>query len=470
MNDRRKKALARYEATRQEHVDDLASLVRIPSCSFETWEDFSPALMNQSALAVKALLERRGFSGCRLLEVEGAHPYVYGEARSADPKAPTVLLYAHHDVQPPGDPEKWKSGAFEPTVRDGRLYGRGTADDKAGIILHSAACDAWTHGGGGLPLNLKVLIEGEEEIGSDHLPVLLRTHRQLLQADAIVLTDTGNFDAGLPSVTTALRGLVVVDVEVQGLKSALHSGMWGGPVPDPTMALIKALATLVDDRGNIAIPGIAEKVRPLNEAEQKSIAALPTSRELFREQSGLLPGVEILGGDRNPWETNWRQPSLSVNAFQASSRKDARNVLNESAYARVGIRIVPDLDAQEVLEKLTAAIRAAVPWGMHVEVRPNSTGQWWYTDPSHPAFQAAMRALEAGYGKKPVAIGCGGSIGFVEPFSKELGGVPALLVGVEDPLTNAHSENESVNLADLDKGIRSQIHLYAELAVALGKK
>ncbi len=469
MNDRVKKALARYEATRQEHVEDLKNLVRIPSCSFTTWEEFSPEKMRNSALAVKELLEKRGFTGCRLLEVEGAFPYVYGEAKSADPAAPTILLYAHHDVQPPGDPEKWKSGAFEPTERNGRLYGRGTADDKAGIVLHSGACDAWVHGAGGLPLNLKVLIEGEEEIGSEHLSTLLKTHRELLGADAIVLTDTGNFDTGLPTITTSLRGLVVVDVEVSGLKSPLHSGMWGGPVPDPTLALIKGLASLVDEQGNCTIPGIAEKVRPLNAAERESIDSLPTSRELFREQAGMLPGVEILG-DRNPWETNWRQPSLSVNAFQASSRKDARNVLNASAYARVGLRIVPDLDAKEVLEKLTAAIKAAVPWGMHVEVHPHSAGQWWYTDPTHPAFAAAMRALESGYGKKAVATGTGGSIGFVEPFSKELGGVPALLIGVEDPLTNAHSENESVDLSDLDKGIRAQIHLYAELADTLRKR
>lgn len=469
MNDRLQKALARYEATRRDHVEDLKNLVRIPSCSFETWEDFSPELMKRSALAVKELLEKRGFTGCRLLELPGAFPYVYGEA-IADPKAPTLLLYAHHDVQPPGDAEKWKSGAFEPTERDGRLYGRGTADDKAGIILHTGACDAWIHGAGGVPLNLKVLIEGEEEIGSENLPALLRTHRDLLQADAIVITDTGNFDVGLPSITTSLRGVVVVDVEVKGMKSALHSGMWGGPVPDPTLALIKALATLVDDRGNVAIPGIAEKVRPLNAAEQRSIAALPTTPELFREQAGMLPGVELLGGDRNPWETNWRQPSISVNAFQASSRKDARNILNESAYARVGVRIVPDLDPQEVLAALTEAIRKAVPWGMHVEVHAHSAGSWWYTDPTHPAFEAAMKALAAGYGKEAVATGSGGSIGFVDPFSRELGGVPALLIGVEDPLTNAHSENESVYLADLDKGIRSQIHLFHELATVLAKR
>jgi acetylornithine deacetylase/succinyl-diaminopimelate desuccinylase-like protein len=183
----------------------------------------------------------------------------------------------------------------------------------------------------------------------------------------------------------------------------------------------------------------------------------------------MLPGTQILGG-RNPWETNWRQPSISVNAFVASNRKDARNILNDSAWARVGLRIVPDLDADDVLAKLKAAIEKAVPWGMEVNVTPQGGGAWWATDTEHPAFVGAMRALEAGYGKPAVAIGCGGSIGFVEPFAKALGGVPALLIGVEDPYTNAHGENESVSLSDLDKGIRAQIHLYAELAQALAKK
>jgi acetylornithine deacetylase/succinyl-diaminopimelate desuccinylase-like protein len=211
-------------------------------------------------------------------------------------------------------------------------------------------------------------------------------------------------------------------------------------------------------------------VRPLTEQETKSIRALPGNEAHFRKQAGMLEGVQILGAPRHPWETNWRQPSLTVNAFQASSRRDARNIICDSAWARVGVRIVPDLEPSDVLKKLTDAIHKAAPWGLHVEVRPHGTANWWYTDPSHPAFEAAFRALEKGYGTQAVTIGCGGSIPFVAPFARELGGVPALLIGVEDPYTNAHSENESLHLADWEKAIKSAIHLYDELGSTLAAR
>jgi acetylornithine deacetylase/succinyl-diaminopimelate desuccinylase-like protein len=457
-------ALAHYERNAAIYLDELKRLVHIPSVSFPGFPEIE---VNRSAEAVAELLRRRSFTRVEVLKIEGAHPYVYGE-RIEDPALPTVLLYAHHDVQPAGDAEAWKSPPFEPTEREGRLYGRGAADDKAGILTHVAAVDAWVRGAKRLPVNVKLVIEGEEEIGSDHLAAFLDRYRSRLDADAMILTDTSNVETGVPSVTVALRGLVCVEVEVRALDQSVHSGMWGGPVPDPVLALARMLAGLVDGEGRVAIPGVLEKVRPLTPAQREAIEALPVTVEDFRRQARMRPGVRLLG-DRHPLETTWWQPTLSVNAIQASNRKDARNIINDVAWARVGVRLVPDLEPETVRQQLEAALRAAAPWGVEVAITPIAGGAPWITDLGHPAFAAAFTALEKGFGHKALAIGCGGSIGFVEPFARALGGAPALLIGVEDPYSNAHSENESLDLGDFQKAIRSAIHLYAELAGALKK-
>jgi acetylornithine deacetylase/succinyl-diaminopimelate desuccinylase-like protein len=280
----------------------------------------------------------------------------------------------------------------------------------------------------------------------------------------MVLTDAGNWDTGVPALTTLLRGIVVAEIELRGLETPLHSGMWGGPIPDPVMALARMLSTLVDAGGRIAVPGMLEDVRPLTGADRAEFERLPTTADEFRRQARLLPGVRLLGEWITPWQPVWRQPSLTVNAIQAASRAQAANIICDSAWARVGVRIVPDQQPEKVQKALIDHLQKQVPWGLQAEIKSEHTGRWWTTEPTGPVFDKARAALARGYGREPLMIGCGGTIPFVDPFARALGGVPALLVGVEDPYTNAHAENESLHLGDFDKAIASQIHLLALLA------
>ena len=445
-------------------LGDLKSLARIPSVSFP---GFPPEELEKSAEAVASLMKTRGLENVKILRVPGAHPYVYGERLKA-PGKPTLLLYAHHDVQPPGREELWKTSPFEPVKKDGpggsRLYGRGTADDKAGIIVHTSAVAAFLEVLGELPLNVKVVIEGEEEIGSSHLSQFLEAYRELLDADILVLTDTTNFDCGVPALTVALRGMVGVGVEVRALNKTVHSGMWGGPLPDPAMALCKMLSTLVDEKGQIAIPGVLDQVKPISKEEAKELSQIPYDEAEFRKQSGMLPGVPFLKSPVSPVVQVWRLPSLTVNAIQASSRAQPGNIINDSAWAKVTLRLVADMNPELVLKLLQDHLKKQLPWGLEVEFHVEACNGAWSTDAKGIAFEAAEKALTEGYGRAPFKIGCGGSIPFVKPFADALGGAPTLLIGVEDPYTNAHGENESVLIEDLKSAVKSQVLLFAELA------
>ncbi|MCC6521799.1 MAG: M20/M25/M40 family metallo-hydrolase [Polyangiaceae bacterium] len=454
-------ALVYLEKNFERTLGDLMDLVRIPSVSTAPAPD---ADMERSAEAVAAWMRRVGLEGVELLRVPGAHPYVYGEWLRAPAGAPTVLLYAHHDVQPVGRLGEWKSPPFEPEVRDGRVYGRGVVDDKAGAAVHFAAIEAYLRSGG-LPINVKVLIDGEEEVSSEHLGPLLEAQRERMAADLMVLTDTANLAAGVPSITYALRGIVIVDVEVAAVDHPLHSGMWGGPTPDAPLALCKILGGLLEDDGRIDVPGLYDKVRPLGPRERARLAALPFDAAEFRRDAGVLAGVGMAGeAGYSTYELLWLRPSLDVNALEAAPLKGASNQIVPSARARVGIRIVPDQDPDEVARLLCARLTASPPWGVQVTATVKAAAGWWVTDPEGPAFEAARRALEAGFGSKVAFIGCGGSIPFVEPFARVLGGVPALLVGLEDPACNAHSENESLLVSDFQKALRSAVYLYDELS------
>lgn len=442
-------------------LEALVALARIPGVSAP---GFDPAEVSRSAEAVRALLEESGLERVEILRLGDAHPYVVGEWLHAGPDAPTALVYAHHDVQPPGRPEHWRTPPFEPVVRDdGRLYGRGVADDKAGILLHAAAIRAWLESRGALPINVKMLVEGEEEIGSTHLAEFLREYRERLGCDVLVLSDTANLDTGIPCLTTSLRGIVNVDVTVRALDHPLHSGIWGGPVPDAATALSVLLSRLVDPTGRPAVPGLEDDVPELDAAEREALAKLPFDAVAFRRDAGMQG--ERLAGDPalSVYERLWYRPSLSVLALEAMPLAAAANQLIAEARARVGVRVAPGQDAERVRDVLVDFLERDPPFGVTVETRVMAAVGGWRTRPEGPAFEAARRALAAGFSREAVAIGCGATIPFVDPFARVLGGVPALLLGLEDPPCNAHGENESLHLGDFRKAARASAHLLAEL-------
>ncbi|MFP8880472.1 MAG: M20/M25/M40 family metallo-hydrolase [Myxococcota bacterium] len=448
----------RFDAT----IDELIGLARIPGVSAA---GFDPAEVERSAVHTAELLDDVGLRGVELLRLDGAHPYVVADWLDAGPGAPTALVYAHHDVQPPGRPDFWKSPAFEPTVRsDGRLYGRGVVDDKAGILLHAAALRAWLEVTGSLPINVKLIVEGEEEIGSEHLAEFLRAHRERFDADVLILSDTANLETGLPSLTTSLRGLVTVDVTVRALDHPIHSGMWGGPVPDAATALACLLARLVDANGEIAVPGLLDDVPELTQHERAAIDALPFDEASFRTDAGLRSDAPFCGDGRfSVYERIWRRPSLAITAIEGMPLATAANQLIAVARARVGVRLAPGQDADRVAKIVVDFLNCDPPYGVEVELENSSAVPGWLTQPIGAAFDAARRALAAGFGREPVIIGCGGSIPFVGPFSQVLGGIPALLLGLEDPPCNAHGENESLDLDDFRKAAIAAAHLLAEL-------
>ncbi len=458
--------LTKLELRFEDSVGELSALVRTPGVSAA---GFPPGELLRSAEQVAELLERSGLEHARVLRFADAHPYVVADWLHAGPEAPTALIYAHHDVQPPGREAHWKSPPFEPTRRaDGRLYGRGVVDDKAGIVLHAAAIRAWLDAAGALPINVKWVIEGEEEIGSDHLAAFLRAQREALAGDVIVLSDTANLDTGIPSLTTSLRGIVAIDVSVSCLDHPLHSGMWGGPVPDAATALAQLLARLVDARGAIAVPGLEDDVPEPSAEERARLEALPFDAEAFRRDAGMPPGTPFSGDpQRSVYERLWLRPALAPTALEGMELARAGNQLLATARARVGLRIAPGQDAERASLCLMDFLRRDPPLGAQVTLESRWAVPGWKTRPEGPAFDAARRALAAGYGREAALIGCGGSIPFVGPFAEVLGGVPALLLGLEDPPCNAHSENESLDLGDFRRSQRASAHLLAELASAL---
>jgi acetylornithine deacetylase/succinyl-diaminopimelate desuccinylase-like protein len=390
---------------------------------------------------------------------------VIGEWLHAGPDTPTVLLYAHHDVQPPGIVENWASDPFEPEEREGRLYGRGSADDKAGAVAHAHAVGAWLDAAGALPCNVRVLVEGEEEIGSPTLQAFLDAHLDELRSDVLVLADAGNWAVGIPALTYSLRGLAAADVELRALDGPQHSGLAGGAVPDPVMALARVLSSLVDEHGDLAFEGGFDGLIEPAAEQRTPIEGFDDAPQRFARTFGVRPGVRLVGDPTVMLhERLWLRPSLTVIGFDGHPVKGSSNQIVARARARLSLRIGPGQEPDRVLEALRAHIERTVPWGLECEFTALEGAPAWQTDPTGPAFDAARRALHAGFGVEPVLMGVGGSIPFVGPFAEAFGGIPALLMGPDDPGSNIHGENESLHLADWRSLIRAEVLLLDELS------
>jgi len=423
---------------------DLEDLVRIQS----VWAD--PGRRDEvqrSADAVVKLLSDAGFDDVQIVS-EGGAPAVIAR-HPAPPGAPTVLLYAHHDVQPEGDHAQWNSPPFEPTERDGRLYGRGTADDKAGIATHLAAFRAHD---GNPPVGVTVFVEGEEESGSPSLSALLAAHRETLESDVIVIADSDNWSTEVPSLTVTLRGMADCVVEVATLDHGLHSGLWGGAVPDALTVLVRLLASLHDDDGNVAVEG-------LHEAE---VADVDYPAERVRAETGMLDGVREIGSGSVP-QRLWAKPAITVIGIDTTPIARASNTLIPRARAKVSMRVAPGGDAGEHLAALTRHLEQNAPWGAHVTVIPGDVGQPYAIDATGGVYDAARAAFRQAWGAEPVDTGIGGSIPFIAEFAAAFPAAKILVTGVEDPATQAHSVNESLDLGVLERAATAEALLLANL-------
>jgi len=427
---------------------DLESLVRIPGIAFD---GFDHSQVERSASAVAELL--RG-CGLEVQIVRGSgQPAVIGR-KPAPPGAPTVLLYAHHDVQPAGDLALWSSDPFEPQERDGRLYGRGAADDKAGVMAHVAALRAW---GDALPVGVVVFVEGEEEFGSDSLDELLETHAETLRSDVIVIADSGNWDIGRPALTTSLRGLVNCFAEVRVLKSPVHSGVFGGAVPDALTVLSRLIATLHDENGEVAVDGLIGREG----------ASVDYPEDRFRQEAGILDGVRLLG-DGAITDRIWTKPAIAVLGIDAPGTAVAPNALVPSAKAKLSIRLAPGDDPKSAYAAVRSHLEKYVPWGAQVEVRLESDGAPCVIDAIGPAYDAARAAFQAAWdGVAPVDMGMGGSIPFIATFQEIFPGSAILVTGVEDPHSAAHGPDESLHLGEFERVCVAEAFLLRNVA-ALG--
>ena len=426
---------------------DLERLVRIPS----VWALPAHAEdTRRSAEAVAVLARGAGAADVQIVAADGGAPAVLAHWPAPE-GAPTVLLYAHHDVQPTGGDEHWTSPPFEPTERDGRLYGRGAADDKAGVMTHLAVLRAF---GGTPPVGVTLFVEGEEESGSPTLTALLAAHRDALACDVIVIADAANPAVDVPALTTTLRGLVDVTVEVSMLERPAHSGVYGGPVGDALTALCRTLAALHDADGEVAVPGLVHGTSDAPEFDEA----------VFRSDVGLLDGVELIGCGTIP-ERSWAKPAAAVLGVDAPAVDDASNVLLPRARAMVSLRLAPGDDAVKARDALVEHLRSHVPWGAHVEFGSrHGIAEPFAIDATGGAYDAARRAFSRAFGADAVETGIGGSIPFIAEFARAFPGAAVLVTGVGDPASRWHGIDESLDLAMFGRGVLAEALLLAALA------
>ncbi|GAB49509.1 dipeptidase [Mobilicoccus pelagius] len=408
---------------------DLEGLVRIPSVSLGS---FDASHVRRSAERVAELFRDAG-ADVEVVQIGDGHPAIIGGVDGPE-GAPTVLLYAHHDVQPPGPDSDWRSPPFEPVERDGRLYGRGSADDKAGVMAHVAALRAHE---GAPPVNVRLFVEGEEEVGSASLGAILERYADRLDCDAIVIADSANWAVGTPSLTTSLRGNVRVNVETRTLDHGLHSGMFGGAVPDGITAMCRLLATLHDEEGDVAVQGLVSEPDP----------EIDYPVETLRADSGILDGVDLIGTGSLAGRL-WSRPSVSVIGLDAPAVDVAANLLSPSCRAKISMRIAATQDPQAAYETLKEHLESHAPWGTQVTVELVDAGAGFTASTEGPVVEAAQAALGDAWGTEPTTIGLGASIPFIADFAETFPQAAILITGVEDPDTRAHGPDESLHLDD----------------------
>jgi acetylornithine deacetylase/succinyl-diaminopimelate desuccinylase-like protein len=434
----------RVHAAMPETRADLERLVAIPSVSATDWPK-EPLV--RSAEAVAEMLRAVG-AEVKILRSAG-HPAVVGYV-AAPAGAPTVLLYAHHDVQPPGPATEWSSAPFEPTLRDGRLFGRGSSDDKAGVVAHVAALRAFA---GRPPVGVAVFIEGEEEAGSENLRSYLESERARLACDAVVVADGGNWRLGEPALTTTLRGVVSCVVQLRVLDKAVHSGQFGGPFPDALTAMAHLLASLHDKRGDVAVEGIVRgKAKRLDLTEDE-----------LRAQAGARKSVTLIGKG-GLTDRLWMKPSVSVLAIDAPPVREAINQLVPTSRAKVSMRIPPGQDGKQALAALVAHLRKNVPWGAEVTITQESSGEPFVTKTGGPAYKAMRAALTKAWGHKAVDIGAGGTIPFLFDLAELFPKAEIMVTGVEDPRSGAHGPDESADLGELERACLAEALFLSRLA------